>query len=82
MFESSKGNAAILLHSLSESMNNILDNFQTKEDLTYHHVYNKKMDLKIPATVNSMDNKGYKTADLKGKAKELRREPSRKAPTA
>jgi len=38
--------------------------------------------LKIPTTVNSADNKGYKTADVKGKGKELRREPSRKGPTA
>jgi len=59
-------------------MNNIVDNLQTTEDLTYDHVYNKLMDLKIPTAVNSADNKSYKTADVKGKGKELRREPSRK----
>jgi len=40
------------------------------------------MDLKIPTAVNSLDNKAYKTAAVKGKGKELRREPSRKGLTA
>ena len=40
------------------------------------------MDLKIPTEVNSADNRAYKTADVKGKRKKLRREPSRKGPTA
>jgi len=61
-------------------MNNIVDNLQTKEDLTYDQVYNKLMDLKIPTAVNSADNKAYKTADVKGKGKEPRRESSRKGP--
>jgi len=82
VFESPEAKAAILLHSLPESMNYIVDNLQTKEDLTYHHVYNKLMDLKIPTAVNSADNKVYKSADVKGKGKELRREPSRKGPKA
>ena len=82
VFESPEAKAAILLHSLPESMNNIVDNLQTKEDLTYDHVYNKLMDLKIPTAVNFADNKAYQTADVKGKGKELRREPSRKGPTA
>ena len=84
VFESPEAKAAILrLHrSLPESMNNIVDNLQTKEDLTYDHIYNKLMDLKIPTAVNSADNKAYKTADVKGKGKELGREPSRKGPTA
>jgi len=63
-------------------MNNIVDKLQTKEDLTYDYVYNKLMDLNIPTAVNSVDNKADKTADSKGKGKELRREPSRKGPTA
>ena len=63
-------------------MNNIVDNPQTKEDLTYDHVPNKLRDLKIPTAINSADNKAYKTADVKGKGKELRREASRKGPTA
>jgi len=82
VFESPEAKAAILLRSLPESMNNIVDNLQTKENLTYDHVYNKLMDFKIPTAVNSADNKAYKTADVKKKGKELRREPSRKGPTA
>jgi len=81
VFESREAKAAILLRSLPESMNNIVDNLQTKEDLTYDHVYNKLMDLKIPTAVNSADNKAYKSADVKGKGKEPRREPLLKGPT-
>jgi len=82
LFESPEAKAAILLRSLPESMNNNIDNLQTKKDITYDHVYNRLMDLKIPTAVNSADNKAYKTADVKGKGKELPREPSRKGPTA
>jgi len=82
VFESPEAKAAILLHSLPESINTIVDNLQTEEDLTYDHVYNKLMDLKIPTAVNLADNKAYKSADVKGKGKEPRREPSRKGPTA
>ena len=39
-FESPKAKAALLLRSLPESINNIVDNLQTKADLTYYHVYN------------------------------------------
>jgi len=82
VFESPKAKAAILLRSLPESMNNIVDNLQTKEDLTYDHVYNKLMDLKVPTAVNSADNKAYKSADVRGKGMETRREPSSKGPSA
>ena len=40
VFKSPAAKAAILLRSLPELMNNIVDNLQTKEDLTYDHVYN------------------------------------------
>jgi len=40
------------------------------------------MDLKVPTGGNSEDNKVYKRADVKGKGKETRREPSRKGPMA
>jgi len=63
-------------------MNNIVNNLQTKEYLTYDHVYNKLLDLKTPAAVSSVDNKVYKSADIKGKGKDTRREPSRKGPRA
>ena len=69
VFESPEAKAALLLRSLPESMNNIVDNLQTKEDLTYDHVYNKLLDLKIPTAVSSADNKAYKSADIKGKGK-------------
>ena len=82
MFKSPEAKAAIVHRSLPESMNNIIDNLQPKEDLTYDHVYNKLMDLKIPTAVISADHKAYKTADVKGKGKEPQREPSRKGPTA
>jgi len=82
VFESPEAKAAILLRSLPESRNNIVDNLQTNEHLTYDHIYNKLMDLKVPTAVNSADNKAYKTPDVKGKGKELRREPSGKGPTA
>ena len=78
VLESPEAKAAILLRSLPESMNNIVDNLQTKEELTYDHVYNKRIDWKISATVNTADNKAYKTADIKGKGKEPRRKPSSK----
>ena len=61
-------------------MNNIVDNLQTKENLTYDHVYNKLLDLKIASVVSPVDNKAYKTTDIKGKEKEKRREPSHKGP--
>ena len=82
VFESHEAKAAILLRSLPESRNNIVDNLQTKEDLTYDYVYNKLMDLKIPTAVNLADNKAYKSAHDKGKGKEPGREPSRQGPTA
>ena len=82
MFESPSPKAAILLRSRSESSHNIIDNLQTNEDITYDHVCNKPIDLKIQTAVNSADFKAYKTADVNGKRKEQRREPSRKEPTA
>jgi len=81
VFESPETKETILLRFLPESTNNIINNLQTKEDLTYDHVYNKLMGLKIPTPVNSVDKKAYKTAEVKEKGKELRREPSRKGPT-
>ena len=74
VFESPEAKAAILLRSLPESMCNIVDNLQTKEDLTYNHVYNKLLDLKT--SVNFDDDKAYKTAEVKGKGKEQPRRTS------
>ena len=82
MFESPEAKASLLLRSLPQSMNNIVDNLQTKEDLTHDHVYNKLLDLKIPTAVSSADNKAYKSADIKGKGKVPQRELPRNRPMA
>ena len=81
VFKSPEAQAAMLLRSLPESMNNIVNNLSTKEGFIYDHLYNKLIDLKVPTAVNSVDNKVYKTADVEGKRKEPRREPSRQGPT-
>ena len=70
-----KPKAALLLHSLPQSMNNIVDNLQTKEDLTYDHVYQRLLDLKTPSAINSADNEAYKSPDVKGKGKAPGRKP-------
>ena len=76
LFESTEAKAALLLRSLPESMNNIVDNLQTKEDLTYDHVHQRLLDLKSPCAASSADNKAYKSADVKGNGKA----PGRKSP--
>jgi len=70
VFESPEAKAAILLCSLPESRTNIVDNLQTKEDLTYDQVYNKLLGLKTPSNVSSADNKAYRSTDVKGKGKD------------
>ena len=45
-FESSEIKAALLLGSLPDSMNNIVENLQTKDNLTYELAYNHLMDLR------------------------------------
>ena len=75
VLESPKAKAALLLRSLPESMNNIVDNIQTKEDLTYDHVYQHLLDLKSSFVISSADNKAYKCADVKGKRKAPGRNP-------
>ena len=56
-------------------MNNIVDNLQTKQDLTYDHVYQRLLNLKTPSAVSSADNKAYKSTDVKGKVKAPGRKP-------
>ena len=75
VLESPEAKAALLLRSLPESMHNIIDNLQTKEDLTDDHVYQHLLDLKTPCAVNSADNKAYKSADIKGNGNALGRKP-------
>jgi len=57
-------------------MNNIVNNLQTKESLTYDLVYNKHLDPKTLATISSADNKGYTSHDVKGKGNDTAREAS------
>jgi hypothetical protein len=45
VFESLEVKAALLLYTLLLSMENIVDNLQTKESLTYDQVYQRLMDL-------------------------------------
>ena len=83
MFESLEAKAAILLiDSLPESMNNIVDNLQTKKDLTYEHIYSELLDLKTPAAISSVNNKVYKSTDVKRKGNDNQREPPQKGPLA
>ena len=57
-------------------MNNIVDNLQTKDNLTYNQVYEKLMDL--PRKVKSKDDKAYKATasslEEKGKWKDTTEE--------
>ena len=53
--------AALLLHSLLSSIDNIVDNLQTKENLTYNDVYQHLMDLKF--TQHEIDDKVYKVSE-------------------
>jgi len=90
VFESPEAKAAILLCSLPESMNNIIDNLQTKEDLTYDQVYNKLMDLKILLLLTARITKRIKPLMLKEKERNYEENPPardqrpypRNAPTA
>jgi hypothetical protein len=45
VFQSLEAKAALLLYTLPPSMENIVDNLQTKEVLTYDQVYQKLMNL-------------------------------------
>ncbi|RPA93247.1 hypothetical protein L873DRAFT_1816177 [Choiromyces venosus 120613-1] len=67
VFKSLEVNAAILLCSLTILMRNDIDNLQTKEDLTYNHVYHKLLDLKNLAA--EVDNKVYKSTKFKGEGR-------------
>ena len=78
MLESPEAKVTLLLRSLPESMNNIVDNLQIKEDLTYDHFYQRLLDVKSSSVVNSTDNKVYKSANVKGKGKGPGRKPPSK----
>ena len=82
VFKSPEAKAGRLLHSLLELIINIIDNRQIIEGLSYEQVYNKMIDLKIHAAINSADNKAYKTLDVKGEGKEQRTECACNGPTA
>ena len=50
-FQSSEIKASLLLGSLPDSMNNIVENLQTKDNLTYELAYNHLMDLRSSSSV-------------------------------
>ena len=49
-------------------MDNIVDNLQTKDNLTYNQVYEKLMDL--PREVKAKDDKAYKATASSWEGKE------------
>jgi len=68
---SNHAKAAFLLVSLPESMNNIIDNLQTKGDLTFEDVHARLLD---PSANHSLGNKGEKAyrVEKSGKNKGLK----------
>ena len=50
-----------MLYSLPSSMDNIVDNLQTKDGLTYDQVYQKLMDLNSKS--NQAEDKAYRVQE-------------------
>ena len=64
-FKSSEIKASLLLGSLPDSMSNIIENLQTKDNLTYELAYNHLMDLRsasFPLPSSSSSETAYKGA--------------------
>ena len=61
VFESLTAKAALMLYSLPSSMDNIVDNLQTKDGLTYDQVYQKLMDLN--SKTNHVEDKAYRVQE-------------------
>ena len=57
--QSNHAKAAFLLVSLPESMNNIVDNLQTKPNLTFEDVHARLLDLNANHTLPSKGEKAY-----------------------
>ena len=63
-FQSSEIKASLLLGSLPDTMNNIVENLQTKDNLTYELAYNHLMDLRSSSDPNlSSTETAYKAAN-------------------
>lgn len=60
VFDSLEAKAALLLYSLPSSMENVVDNLQTKPDLTYDQAYQRLMDLSTTSATDK-DDKAYNT---------------------
>ena len=60
--DSDEAKGAFLLLSLPKTYDNIVDNLQTKPNLTYNEVYQRLMDLASTSTSNQapLDNTAYK----------------------
>ena len=57
---SNHAKAAFLLVSLPESMNNIIDNLQTKGDLTFEDVHSRLLDLNANHSLGNKGEKAYR----------------------
>lgn len=55
-FQSSEIKASLLLGSLPDSMNNIVENLQTKDNLTYELAYNHLMDLRSSSSTAAAES--------------------------
>ena len=66
VFESLTAKAALMLYSLPSSMDNIVDNLQTKDGLTYDQVYQKLMDLNSKS--NQVEDKAYRVQEPRRQA--------------
>ena len=58
--DSDEAKGAFLLLSLLKTYNNIMDNLQTKENLTDNKVYQRLIDLTFTSNQASLDNTTYK----------------------
>jgi len=58
--DSDEAKGAFLLLSLPKAYDNIVDNLQTKENLTYNDIYQRLMDLASTSNQGSLDNTAYK----------------------
>jgi hypothetical protein len=67
VFESVESKAALLLYTLPQPMENIIDNLQTKEGLTYGQVYQKLVNLSTSDEKHNED-KAYKATEKKRKS--------------
>ena len=69
LFESLEAKAAFLLLSLPPSLENVVDNLQTKQDLTYDQAYQRLLDL--PSTQGTDSPSGDKAYTAKGKGRAI-----------